>query len=81
MSNVEKKVEDLLGSKCPVKLLSTLIGETQVSAENRAELEDVVSMLEMHENELRSLRQNLSLRLRQYSFNYYREYLIKKNME
>jgi len=81
MSNVKKQVEILLDSKCPVQTLSNLIGEVNVSAENRAELEDIVSMLEVHENEIRSFRQSLSLRLRQYSLDYYKGYLIKKNME
>ncbi len=81
MSVVNKQVEHLLGSKCPIQTLSDLLGEVNVSAENRAELEDIVSMLEIHEHEIRSLKQSLNLRLRNYSFDYYKEYLIKKNRE
>ena len=78
MSEVNKRVEHLLGSKCPIKTLSDLIRETQVSEETRTELEDVVSMLEIHENELRNLRQSLNLRLRQFNLSYYKEYLIRR---
>ncbi|TFH17601.1 hypothetical protein E4H04_04700 [Candidatus Bathyarchaeota archaeon] len=81
MSDIEKQVERLLSSECPVKVLSELMSEIRVSAENRSELEDIENMLEIHENEIRSLRQNLSLRLRQYSFEYYSEYLKKKAKE
>lgn len=78
MSNVKKQVEHLLSSKCPVTTLSELMSEINVSAENRAELEDIVSMLEIHENEIRTLRQSLNLRLRQYSLEHYSDYLRKK---
>ncbi|MCJ7731841.1 hypothetical protein MUP51_05945 [Candidatus Bathyarchaeota archaeon] len=81
MSDIEKQVERLLSSDCPVRVLSELMSEIRVSAENRSELEDIENILEIHENEIRRLRQSLSLRLRQYSFEYYSEYLKKKTNE
>lgn len=75
MSSLAKQVEYLLTLKCPVKTLAELLSEVNVSAENRAELEDVLGMLEVHENELRGIRQKLSLRLRQYTLEYYSEQL------
>ena len=80
MRDINKQVELLQNSKCPVRSLSELLPVIQVSAENRAELEDVVSILKEHENEIRSLRQSLSLQLRQYSLEYYSEFL-KKNIQ
>ncbi len=81
MRNIKRQVELLRSSKCPVRTLSELLSVIPVSAENRAELEDVVSILEIHENEIRSLRQSLSLHLRQYSLEYYSECLKKKIQE
>ena len=81
MSDVTKQVEHLLGSKNPIKTLTNLLGGLTVSLETKAELENVVNILEIHEHEIRSLRQSLYLRLRQHSLNYHKEYLIKKNIE
>ena len=81
MSNVDAQIKRLLSNDCPVKTLSTILSDLTVSAENCSEIEDLVSTLEIHENELRQLRQSLTLRLRQYSIEYYFEYLKKKNLE
>lgn len=77
MNRIKKHVEHLLSSKCPLSTISEHLSEVKVSVENRAELEDIVSMLEIHENDIRSLRQSLSLRIRQYKLEYYSEYFRK----
>ena len=77
MSGFKEQVEYMLNQRRPLLTLSELMSEIHVSAENRAELEDVVGMLEIHESELRSVRQSLSLRLRQYTLEYYSDLLRK----
>ena len=81
MSDIEKQIERLLSSNCPVKTLSELLSVMSVTDENRSELENIENMLEIYENEIRSLRQSLNLRLRHYSFECYSEYLKKKTKE
>ena len=81
MSDINRQVELLQNSKCPVRILSELLSVIHVSAENYAELDDVISILETHENEIRSLRQSLSINLRQYSLEYYSEFLKNKIQE
>ncbi len=81
MGDVDKQVEHLLGSKCPIEILSNQLEEIHVSAENKAELDDAVNMLEIHENEIRNLRQSINLRLRQYSMDHYKTLLSKRTMD
>jgi hypothetical protein len=51
MNKIDALVDRLLGAGCPVKLLSGLLSEMDVSAENVSELENIVNLLEMHEGE------------------------------
>ena len=81
MSGFKEQVEHMLNQKCPLLTLSELMSMINVSAENRAELEDIVGMLEIHESELRSVRQSLSLRLRQYTLEYYSDFLRSRVSE
>jgi len=61
-----------------VKTLSDLLSGMEVSAENISELENVIILLEMHEEEIRRLRQSISLHVRQYVLASYSEGLRKK---
>jgi len=78
MDDVKAVVERLLGEGCPLKTLSDLLLGADVSAENISELENIVNLLEMHEEEIRRLRQSISLRARQYILASHTEYLKKK---
>jgi hypothetical protein len=49
-----------------------------VSAENISELDKVVNLLEMHEEEIRRLRQSVSLQTRQYVLASYSKHLRKR---
>jgi hypothetical protein len=73
MDDIKAVVERLLGEGCPLKTLSDLLLGTDVSAENISELENIVNLLEMHEEEIRRLRQSISLRARQYILASYSE--------
>ena len=55
----------IVQARYAMKTLYDLMSEDDLSTDNVSELEDVVNQLEMHENEVRRLRQSLSLRLRQ----------------
>ena len=81
MSDIDEQVQRLLGQDCPIKLLSALIEDQKVSGENHSDLEDLVSVLEIHENEIRRLRQSLNIRLRQYKYSYYIEYMKNHRKE
>jgi hypothetical protein len=78
MNDSKAIVEHLLGEDCPVKTLSDLLSGMEVSAENISELENVIILLEMHEEEIRRLRQSISLHVRQYVLASYSEGLRKK---
>jgi hypothetical protein len=78
MNDINAIVERLLGADCPVKMLSDLLSGMDVSAENASELENIVNLLEMHEDEIRRLRQSVSLHIRQYVLASYSEGLRKK---
>jgi hypothetical protein len=49
-----------------------------VSAENISEWENIVNLLEMHEEEIRRLRHSINLRIREYVLESYAEPLRKK---
>ena len=78
MNDINAVVERLLGSDCPVKTLSDLLSGMDVSAENVSELENIVNLLEMHEDEIRRLRQSVSLHIRQYVLASYSDGLRRK---
>ena len=66
MEEINAVVEHLLGEPCPLKTLSDLLSGTAVSAENISELENIINVLERHEEEIRRLRQRISIHTRQY---------------
>jgi len=78
MDDIKAVVERLLGEGCPLKTLSDLLSGTVVSAKNISELENIVNLLEMHEEEIRRLRQSISLRARHYILASHTEHLRKK---
>ena len=78
MDDISAVVERLLGAGGPLKTLSDLLSDMDVSAENISELENIIDILEMHEEEIRRLRQSISLCTRQYVLASYSEQLIKK---
>ena len=78
MNDVKSMVELLLSADCPVKQLSGLLSGMDVSAENVSELENIVTLLEMHEDEIRRLRQGVILRIREYVLASYSDGLRKK---
>ena len=77
MEEVNEVVEQLLGEPCPLKtlsdLLSDLLSGMDVSAENISELKNIIYVLEMREEEIRTLRQSVSRILRQYVLAYHAE--------
>ena len=78
MDDINAVVERLLGAGCPLNTLSELLSDMDVSAENISELENIVNVLEMHENEIRRLRQSISIHTRQYVLASYSEHLRNK---
>ena len=66
MDDINAVVERLLGEGCPLKTLSDLLSGMDVSAENISELENIVNLLEMHEEKIRRLRQSIRVHTRQY---------------
>jgi len=78
MNDISAVVERLLGTDCTVKTLSDMLSGMDASAENISELEKVVNLLEMHEEEIRRLRQSISLHTRQYVLASYSKHLRKK---
>ena len=75
MDDINAVVERLLGVGCPVKTLSDLLSGMDVSAENISELENIVNLLEIREEEIRRLRQSISVRTRHYVLASYSEKL------
>jgi len=75
MYDISTMAEHLLSADCPVKMFSDLLLGMDVSAENVSELENI--LLEMHEDEIRRLRQSVSLRIREYVLASYSEGLRK----
>ena len=78
MDDITAVVERLLGAGCPLKTMSELLSDMDVSAENISELENIVNVLEMHENEIRRLRQSISIYTRKYLLASYSEHLRNK---
>ena len=78
MNDISAIVEHLLSADCPVKTLSDMLSGMDVSAENISELDKVVNLLEMHEEEIRRLRQSISLQTRQYVLASYSKHLRKR---
>jgi hypothetical protein len=71
-------IKKLVESGYALQTLYDLMSEHNLSSGSVAELEDVVNRLEIHESEVRSLRQSLSLRLRQYALESYLDGLKKR---
>jgi len=78
MNDINAVVERLLGEGCPLKTLSDLLSDMDVSAENISELENIINLLEIREEEIRRLRQSISLHTRKYVLESYAEPLRKK---
>jgi len=75
--NSLNEVDKLLQAGNALQTLYDLIpGESSV--ENVSKLEDIVGLLEIHEAEVRRLRQSLSLRLRQHALETYLESLRRR---
>jgi len=68
MLNSLDEINELMILDYAVKTLSDVMSEMDVSTENVSELENVVNLLEMHEAEVRRLRQSLSLRFNRLAF-------------
>jgi len=77
MYDISTMAEHLLSADCPVKTLSDLLSGMDVSAENVSELENIVNLLEMYEDEIRRLRQAISVRIREIVLGSYSEGLRK----
>ena len=71
--NSLEEINELVLVDYAVKTLFDVMSEMDVSTENVSEFENVVNLLEMHEAEVRRLRQCLNLRLRQHVLKSYLE--------
>jgi hypothetical protein len=76
--NSLEEVKKLVESGYALQALYDLIVLNDLSPSNSSTMQNVVNQLEIHENEVRRLRQNLSLRLRQQFFEEYKEGLKKR---
>ena len=63
MEELEKLTQSILINDCPVKKVSHLLSSFEVSDINMESVEDTINILEMHEAEIRKLRQALSIKL------------------
>jgi hypothetical protein len=72
-SNGLDEVKRLIKSGYALKTLYDLMAVDDLSPNNFSTLEDVVNQLEIHESEVREVRQSLSLRLRQEFLEAYKE--------
>jgi hypothetical protein len=79
MFNNLDELDDLLRSGYALRTLYDVVSEESLSVVNVSKLEDVVTQLEIHEAEVRRLRQSLSLRLRQHMLESYLENLKKRS--
>ena len=73
------EIKRLAESGYALQTLYDLMSEDDLSKGNVSKLENLVSKLEMHENEVRRLRQTLNLRLRQIVLESYLEELKKRS--
>jgi len=64
MADTRKIVERLLSEDCPVRLLSNVLSGREITPDNVSELERILNVLEMHEEEMRRLRQSIMLGIR-----------------
>ena len=78
MNELEKLANEILNQDCPVRKLSQLISETKVSEINASEFRKIVDLLEIHEEEIRQLRQTARLKMREYFLNTYSAKLRNK---
>jgi hypothetical protein len=76
--NSLESIKRLVESGYALQTLYDLMSENNLSSGSVTELEDVVNLLEIHECEVRRLRQSLSLRLRQYALESYLEELKQR---
>lgn len=72
------EVKRLIESGYALQDLYDLMSVDDLSPSDFSKLEDLVSQLEMHESEVRRVRQTLSLRLRKRVFESYKEGLKKR---
>lgn len=64
MADTRKIVERLLREDCPIRLLSNVLSGREITPDNVSELEKILNVLEMHEEEIRRLRQSIMLGIR-----------------
>ncbi len=76
-SNLDE-IDDLLRSGYALRTLYDVVSEENPTNLNDSKLEGVIGLLEVHEAEVRRIRQNLSLRLRQHLLESYLEDLKKR---
>jgi hypothetical protein len=63
MDKLEKLTESMLSKDCPLEKVHDLVSSFKVSDINEQSVENAINVLEMHEEEIRTLRQKLSLKL------------------
>lgn len=72
------EVNKLIRAGYALNALYDSVSDEDSSIENYSELENIIGLLEIHENEVRRLRQNLCLRVRQHMLGSYLEKLKKR---
>ena len=70
--------ERLLRAECQVLELSEDLSEVSIAAEDVDELRDILDVLEIHEEEVRRLKQRISLTIRDYTLLVYSESLKQR---
>ena len=78
-NDINAFLERLLVADNQVQLLSEMLSETNISAENISDFEKIANLLEIYEAEIRRLRQNINLNIREYILTTYAEDLRNKN--
>jgi len=73
------EVNRLVESGYALRTLYDMMSGDDLSRGDVSKLEDLVNQLEIHENDVRRLRQNLNLRLRQNFLESYLEELKRRN--
>ena len=63
MKELERFALKILENDCPVRGLSEYLKKTSISAYNEDQVQDLINLLEIHEDEIRNLRRTAKLKL------------------
>ena len=66
MKELKNEINKILKKECPMKRIKQIVNTVNVTDENISTINEAINHLEMHELEIRSIRQTLMLKAKDY---------------